>query len=285
MAFSENEVQRSPCYTGAKDVRVDHLSRSTLSLTIYDRDGNPVDLISFLEDGVEYSGESSSSSTLEAIRVWFRGKTSASSSELLWNVEATITDYENGTVTVDVTQDDIARATGLFQASLIVAVRDEVRHVTPYYVEVTSNTLGSTTEPITVSEVRLELRDACPDANYLIDELEFTDAEIIHCIRKCIDAFNSASPNLGTWTTNNFPWRAPWLTGAVGYLLRVASRHYLRNSLNYQAGGVSVNDKDKWKEYDVLADKYIDEWMNWVRNKKVEINVSQGFAIIGSGYY
>jgi hypothetical protein len=162
---------------------------------------------------------------------------------------------------------------------------DQIEFTRPYFLEIPPNNLFDSTGPLTTAEVRLFIRDVCPENNYLIDEVEFSDTEIAACIRRPIDKFNAMSPPLGyNLNVTNFPFREPWLVGTIGYLMQIAAAWYRRNDLPYSAGGVTVDPKDRAGEYEMLAKERLREFMESVSEIKITLNVAQGFGGVGSQY-
>ena len=86
------------------------------------------------------------------------------------------------------------------------------------------------------------------------------------------------------FTPLTFPFRNHHSRAAIGELLLLAGHWYLRNTLSYSAAGVSVNDKDKGNAYITLGQSYREEWKNFVKNKKIELNVAGGFVTLVSAY-
>jgi hypothetical protein len=58
----------------------------------------------------------------------------------------------------------------------------------------------------------------------------------------------------------------------------MAARRYARNSLQINAGGTSVNDQDKSREYDQAAERLRQEFMQAIRTKKRELNSNMGWG-------
>lgn len=276
MPFDEFNVQRKPCYTDAKHLEIPQGVSRTIEFTLHDKDGNAYDLTTL--------------GAADTIHVHFTGKTTVNAPHNSWNIHADIVDAVEGKISFYVDKTEVTKYPGLFIANFLIYrnADDVLLEAIPVYVEITANLAignNNAADPITIAEVRLELRDTCPEANILLDELEFTDAEIIHCIRKSVDEFNAIPPLICRYNTDNFPFRSQWLKATVGHLLQIAARQYSRNNLKYSAGGTSINDKDKAQEYLVIAKELLDEWKNWAQNAKIAMNINLGFGCFGSGYY
>jgi len=104
--------------------------------------------------------------------------------------------------------------------------------------------------PPSLPEVRLHMRDSSPADNLWLGVQEFDDAEIAYAITRPIEYWNEAPPPLDfNFNTSNFPWRYNWLNGAVATLYEMASLHYARTHMQYSAGGVQIDDKNRAQEY------------------------------------
>lgn len=174
---------------------------------------------------------------------------------------------------------------GIFPAQLsIYTATDELIHAQPFWYESRPGLDYRSWGPLTIAEIRMELRDACAEQNYLIDDLEFDDSQIAYCLRKPIDEFNERFQPKTNYSPKNFPHRFHWSRATVGYLLEIASRGYVRNHLDYAAGGVTVQDKNKFGAYAQMSAALLAEWRQFVKERKVELNIEGGFGNLGSGY-
>lgn len=156
--------------------------------------------------------------------------------------------------------------------------------VDPRYLQIMPTLNYRSRGPITVADVRMAMWDYCPEDNTLIDDLQFNDEQIMFAIRRPIDRWNETTPHITSYTPKTFPFREHWLIGTIGYLYRTAAHNYRRNNLQYQAGGVAVNDKDKSQEYEMMAKERIGEFDSWMHQKKIEMNIALGFGTLRSGY-
>jgi hypothetical protein len=201
----------------------------------------------------------------------------------------TVEDASRGLFTVTFQQNDFRKSgsygdPGTFLAEVVVRDENGVRRVSEFrYLQVVPTLEWTSHGPITIPEIRMALLDyGC--SNTLLDDVEFTDAEIMFAIRRPIDRWNETTPNLILYTPATFPWREHWMICTIGYLMRSAAHKYRRNNLTYQAAGLNVNDMDKFSEYEQVAALRVKEYDDWMRNKKIEINVSQGVGTLGSAY-
>jgi len=77
---------------------------------------------------------------------------------------------------------------------------------------------------------------------------------------------------------DEFPYRSILLLGVSANLLAIAGHKYRRNSLAINAGGTSVNDQDKSREYDAAAARLREEYLHAIRTKKRELNSHLGWG-------
>jgi hypothetical protein len=133
---------------------------------------------------------------------------------------------------------------------------------------------------VTIAEIRLAIRDKCPEENFLLDCVEFTDTEIAWAIRRPLDLWNDTPPDLRRfrYTPATFPFRYYWIQGAAGELFQMATYHYERNNLRYAAGNLSVDDKSQRTAYQEFADRLREECYRWMLQKKKELNMSQCYG-------
>lgn len=145
--------------------------------------------------------------------------------------------------------------------------------------------IGLQTGPPSLLEVRLQMRDSSPNDNYLIDGVSFSDEELALAAMRPIQYFNEVSPPLPYhFTTNDFPWRYHWIEGMIAQLYMIAAEHFRKNSLNYSAGGLSVADMDKERNYTAAYQEKWGMYMQFVRAKKGELNMAQGWSTVPGIY-
>jgi hypothetical protein len=139
--------------------------------------------------------------------------------------------------------------------------------------------------PPTIAEIRLHLRDSSPEDNLWRDIEEFDLAEIAACISRPVMYWNESPPPIDLiYNTSNFPFRYNWLNGITACLYQLAARWYRRVHLPYSAGGVSIDDKNKSQEYELIGQKLWEEYKIWVLHKKVQINADSAWGSVSSPY-
>ena len=130
------------------------------------------------------------------------------------------------------------------------------------------------------TKLRVKLRDE-PELNYLIGEAEFTDDELEEALEEALAIWNEEPPAIQTYDTPaDFPWQRKLMDGAVGELYQTAAAGYRRNQLAYNAGGVSVDDKNKAPEYEGVGREYRAEFKRFVLERKREINFNNMMRIV-----
>jgi len=180
---------------------------------------------------------------------------------------------------------DIMKCPGLFLADLVLYRRNTDDEQTAVwlkraFLEIEPNSLNTDYKALSIAELRLALRDECPAANFLLDDYEYTNKEIFAAMRRAVDYWNEQPPYIRPYTYDNFPFRHHWIIGAIGLLLRQVGRHKLRNYMNVSSGGTNVDDQGRWRDYHALGDQYWSEYREWVRLKKIEINLNLGWGSI-----
>lgn len=133
---------------------------------------------------------------------------------------------------------------------------------------------------LTDLDVRIWLRDNDPDLNVLKDDYEWTPEEIRTAMTLTVDYYNETPPFLGRYDYDKFPNRFHLLQGTAANLLFMAANRYRRNHLSYNAGGVAVDDQNKFQQYDAAGDKLWAEYKSWVSTVKKAANAEQGWGTI-----
>lgn len=133
---------------------------------------------------------------------------------------------------------------------------------------------------LTDVDVRVWLRDNDPDANLLLDDYQFTTEEIRAAMTHAVDYWNETPPYVGAYDYDKFPYRYALLRGTAANLLFMAAHAYRRNQLQYSAGGLSVDDQNKYQQYDAAGGRLWDEYKQWVATMKRSVNVDLGWGTI-----
>jgi len=272
------------CANELQTIRVSQQSRVCITMQARDFDGSPLDL----HDLVPYC-ESSSSQEFEdnVLTTHMVVRETWMAALILVDKAGTVVDASEGTVQFQLDEDDLQYA-GIYVGTLVIRdVYNNVVHTTQFFLAIEPSqdaVMGDLSPALTISWIHMMVRDTCPSANYLLDELEYSDTEIAMALRNPIDEWNEVPPSLGDVTPRTFPYRNHHAKAAIGELLQMAGLWYLRNHLSYSTAGVAVNDRDKAAVYLQLAKEYKQKWTDFVQAKKVEINIAGGFARLGSPY-
>lgn len=258
---------------------------------VKDLNGDPIDLtkLGVPDPTVTCEGSSSSSfaqaDNILCPRIFIRESFTANT--ILVDKQGEITQDNPGRVRFVLNETDLKFA-GMYTAEVIFERGGRRVHAMPLFIGIepsASSLLAALSPALTISWIRMMLRDTCPEANFLLDEVEFSDTEIAFALRHPIDEWNETPPPVNEiFTPKTFPFRNFHSRAAIGELLILAGSWYMRNHLSYSAAGVSVNDRDKAQAYLSLGERYRSEWKEWVLNKKIELNVERGFAQLLSPY-
>lgn len=206
----------------------------------------------------------------------------------LFEVRGEVLDYKAGRVVFHLTQKQ-TRMPGVFLAEIGLFRGDLLMTRFGVYLNIEPSVFGEGYNGdgmITIPEVRLALRDAMPSDNFLLDEVEFRDIEILACIRYPVDKWNSMLPidPVYSFTLQNFPFRYPWLRACVGHLLEISAHWYRRNALQVNAGGISVNDRGKFPEYQQKSQELRQEFEVWAAQAKASISMMSAFGQVTSPF-
>lgn len=109
-----------------------------------------------------------------------------------------------------------------------------------------------------LNAIRFYLSDS-DETNLLLGEEESSDARIALAMQQTIEDFYAFDPRKYAYTVDNFPSPSILINGSVIHLLRMAGILHSRNTIPYQAGGLSVQLWNKQKDY-----------MSWVNHMQQE---------------
>lgn len=133
---------------------------------------------------------------------------------------------------------------------------------------------------LTEMDIRIWLRDNDPEANLLLDDFEYSPEEIRTALTLTVDYWNDQPPIIKSYDYDKFPWRSQLLRGAAGNLLFMAANRYRRNALQYSAGGLTIQDQEKYQQYEVASERLTESYHDWVIRSKRALNAEQGFATL-----
>ena len=188
---------------------------------------------------------------------------------------------------------EMVKYAGVYQLS--VALKDHagaIRHVenpvlwverSLFAIDTSDRTFNS--GPPTLQELRQAIMDNGAAENLLLDDVEFHDDQIAYAVGKPLNYWNETPPPLKRlMATRIFPFREAWTNAICGHLFMIAAHNYRRNHLPYNAGGVAVDDRNKEPQYLQMGNKLLDDWKEFVRIKKYEINTGLFVGSVNSIY-
>lgn len=191
------------------------------------------------------------------------------------------------TVSVDISEKDLPKA-GLYPMAFI-AYRDgsPIAEYQGYmYVDLGMNELSDVSnDPLSIADVRMALMDYSPEANTLLEDLEFSDVQIISAMKRPIREWNETPPDIKTYTFNDFPFQEAWLKATCSYLLEAAAHRYNRNTIPHNASGLTMDPNNKGNLYLSAAMALRQEWKAWIAAKKTEMNMAACWGVTAISAY
>lgn len=266
------------------EVTIDQVAYGTARLTIRWPNGQAIDLSEF--DIVDSSSASSSSAIVDGVKIIVK---ELPDDNVIWaQQEADVIDATHGIIDfVYSPVNKFTRRAGIFTAEAQIIQDGLLRKTYPFFLIVNPSLTGQPTDSnqmLSVAEIRMSMRDVDPESNFLIDELDFKTNEIALMIRRAVDYWNETPPPVAYYRPTTFPWRYHLSLGVIGLLHEMAANFKMRNNLDYQAGGVTVQDTIKWQQYANIGTRLWDEYRKWARQKKYQLNIEGGYMQLNSGY-
>lgn len=242
----------------------------TFNITLARTDGTPVDLSN--TDHVEFVVKE----TYDANAYYIQKN-------------CTVTTGTAGLITIALDKTELPYA-GVWLASLrLIGATGAIQAQYDMYLYVERDYHSGETKnkPISITDVRMELLDRCPSDNALLDDVEFGDSAIAYCILKPVNEWNETPPIIGQYqyTQATFPYRYHWVQATCAELLRMAARNLIRNKLDYNAGGLNVQDRARGAVYLQIAEQMRAEWQDWMRREKVRLNAESCYGSVSSRSY
>lgn len=295
------EIDDCKILTRLKAFLVDQGALSTVEHVIRDRLGRPVDLSQWIADTTVSEGSSSSSSSASGtsangrvrVRVHpFLGAGISRPRNPIWELDhVSVIDAVNGVVHCRM-EDKITEHPGIYE--IFFAVVDETdkpvivdrglmsveKSLFPAYIDTAYKDLG----PPTIQEVRMRLMDSSANENLLLDDIEFKDEQILLALTEPVRYWNESPPPIERYTTRDFPYRGAWISGVLAQLHMMTANHYRRNRLQHSAGGTSIDDKNKEREYMTEGTRLWNEFTEWCHAKKIEHNLRHFAGTMPSAY-
>ncbi len=134
-----------------------------------------------------------------------------------------------------------------------------------------SVTLPGTAAPLTTEDIRMFLRDT-PDYNPLLDDVEFSDPDIVRGIRFAVAKYNAIAPGSRIVAGNMNEWLL--LCGVCCVLFRSEGARQLRNQVLAQDGNIApVGIDEKQALYAAWADRMCAEFDQLAAKLKQQANM------------
>lgn len=257
----------------------------SLQWSMLDADGNPVDLRGCGND----PAVSEDPDDLPIAKARFTEAVGPVTDNNVYESDATITDPENGTLSVPL-PDEVRNFSGIYEIQFGILDPDgNVMVSNDSFIIIQPGLFGDSKHrgkgPPTLDEMRVRLRDFAV-ANVKYEQQEFSPTELLYCLVQPLKEWNELPPDLpySRVRSTNFKFREHWLKGATGYLLELAAQHYRRNVTTYSAGGVTVDDKGMEASYVRASQMFLKEWRDFLARKKAELMFQRSFGVTGSDY-
>lgn len=167
---------------------------------------------------------------------------------------------------------------GVYEMETGALVGNKLKATDRLYVIVEPSLFGSELGSVSrgmpsLQEIRMAVRDSSPNDSYLNQEMEWDDGEIAFALIQGVAWFNEQRPPVRRkFNTQNFPYKRPWLEAVMSELYRIAAVTYRRESIQYQASGTAINDKDKANPYEEVSRQLLDKYRLWARTVKAQMN-------------
>lgn len=269
-------------------------TKASLRMTIIGIDGNPVDLTGYDISGSSDSPSLSPSGSLDMsstahVKIRFRETVRPKAT---WEVTATVIDAENGLVICEIpfgttTVPMVMDQPGIFLAEAGVIDADgDLLYTDTCYVYVESSAWDSASSrhkgPPSVDDLRLSIRDSDYFENELTENYGYGTVELCHAAIRVVQFWNDTPPPIAQYSTLTFPFREIWVTGVQLFLFDMAEEWYRRNFFKQQAGGVTIDDMNRHREYKTAWQERYKRFRQLVMHRKASINMDRGFASFGA---
>lgn len=285
ISASVTTVNGQPAPTKMRAVSITTGQTATINWQMHDKNGVPVDL-----SACEVSTPEN------MLKVVFRIKEhiALGNQNPVNSIDATIVAAATGKVAVELPENMVG-IPGIYYGEMAlvnIATGNEnnpaVVFSNTFYLIINRSTFDNGARsggPPSIAEIRLHLRDSSPTESYLLDNLMFDDAEIALAIARPVQYWNEIPPPLDqVYNTQNFPFRYHWLEGICANLFMMVAEQFRRNQLDYQAGGMAVNDQNKEANYERAGQMRWQAYREWVRATKASINLEGCWGTVESNY-
>lgn len=138
-------------------------------------------------------------------------------------------------------------------------------------------------------EIRMFLRDVpgtipgSGSENILLDDVEFSDAELVLATKLAVSRFNSMNPPLRAHTAEQIPLDI-LLCGVASFLMNAESFRQARNQSSASDGETSLGIDDKHNLYAGMKQRLHDEFVTLATNWKISKNMAACWGGVNSAF-
>ncbi len=141
-----------------------------------------------------------------------------------------------------------------------------------------------------VNEIRILLGDE-PESNEVVEGTEFSDPMLARHLVATLQDFNTTPPllqpllqlvALGSDSYYLGQIRSCVIEAAAGRALKFGALRRAKNQIQFQAGSVSYDENANWQAMLAFSDRLLADWKTRVKELKVAINLSGGYAVANS---
>lgn len=133
---------------------------------------------------------------------------------------------------------------------------------------------------LTANQVREYISDY-PEANLLLDDIEFKDTFIELCMELAVSEYNAISPRTSI-SVDGFPSLSLLMLGTLWQMYSGRSALMARNHLSYSDGGLQIPIEEKYELYKNLAESFRVQFTETASRLKVAMNMEAGWGEIRS---
>lgn len=266
--------------TKKRAISINQSRKATVQFQLFNETGNPVDLV---DCGVGIQDVDTGTVTVKIREVI------STRNNDLFSVTGSVVDASIGLIEFEIPT-TVVNNPGVYNCEVGI-VDNEMALVfsNHFYIWINRGLFGNpkypNAGPPSLDNIRLYIRDNAPEENLLLDDFEFDLAEVCQATELGVRYWNETQPPINVfYSTITYCARERWLQFIAGQLLIMASFRFRRNHLPYQAGGLAVDDQNKFGIYEQTGLRLVADYREWVKQKKTEINCMMAISSHGSSY-
>lgn len=183
--------------------------------------------------------------------------------------------------------DEVINNAAIYLGELAISGRNsgKIFILNEFYVYIEPSLWGErATGPVPLAEIRQSLRDSSPFENELLANYEYDVADISYAAARTVRYWNEMPPKVAFFTTRLFPFTNLWITGCHLFLFELIQEHYRKNYFPYSAGGISIDDRNKFQIYHAAWSDRFQLFTRDIRMLKVSINAESSAAVLPGAY-